>query len=117
MDTATRIERVDYRDLNSGEIEWGAWNANLEDNVLYDLVTLLSKFFLMDELKYVPPEVAKFCQTLYHALQVDHGVRASLIGRPLEMPAGPMCIVSLLKQYLPDVFEKPPTESVFAVIP
>lgn len=33
-ESKTRIERIDYLDLDAAEIEWGSWNGNLEENPL-----------------------------------------------------------------------------------
>lgn len=90
-----RLERVDYPQLDAGEVEWGAWNGRMEDCKSYDVVTFLTKFFLEDEIAYVPNNAClAWIQGLFFGLQkqeLDQNkgyITASLIGRPLRGQEG-----------------------------
>jgi hypothetical protein len=102
--SATRLERVDYPQLDSGDIEWGAWNGRVDDCKSYDIVTFLTKFFLDDEIAYVPNVAClAWIQGLFFALQKleleqNKGyITASLIGRPLRGQEGNVSTLDFLR--------------------
>lgn len=108
-DTKIRSERVDYPELNAGEIEWGPWHGQYENCETYDIITLFSKFFLDEELKQVPHPVAAWFQKIQNQFAFETGARASSIGRPLtDLGVIPnMSIADFLKKYWPDALVQP----------
>lgn len=99
MESQTRIERVDYNHLDAGEVEWGAWNGNLDNQRSYDIVTLLTKFFLEEELDMIPKACIPWLHQLYQSLEtLDPYICSSLIGRPLRNQEGNVCPIEFLKR-------------------
>lgn len=110
MESKTRFERVDYNHLDSGEVEWGAWNGKLNGQKSYDIVTLLTKFFLEEELEMLPSSCTQWLHQLYQTLEdLDHNICASLIGRPLRDQEGNISCI--------EFFQKSPLLKPFLKVP
>lgn len=110
--SATRFERADYAHLNAGEFEWGAWNGTLQHQRSYDMVTLLSKFFLEEEVAMTPESCLPWLQGLYTELRkMDSHITASAIGRPLRDAEGDVSPLEFLKSPAFKAFTTPPTNA------
>jgi serine/threonine protein kinase len=115
----TRFERVDYRELDTGDVEWGAWNGILYKS--YDMATFLSKFFLDDELAYCQKEFATYAQDLYRVLQTLNreaghpDILCSLIGRPLRDCEGHISPKDFLKHPMFTEFTVCPEDPVLEI--
>lgn len=95
--TGTRYERVDYPILDATEIKWGAWCGTLQSQLAYDVVCLLSKFFLDDEATRCRKDFAQWARDAYAACcAVMPEVVCSTIGRPLRGREGNVAIADLL---------------------
>jgi serine/threonine protein kinase len=107
-----RFERVDYPHLNSGQLEWGAWNGKVSEQKSYDIVTYLTKFFLAEERSRVPDECVAWISKVWAALQeletaAGRVCMASIIGRPLADLEGNTSPKQLLAHSLFDSFRVP----------
>jgi hypothetical protein len=115
----TRFERVDYRELDTGDVEWGAWNGTLQAS--YDMATFLSKFFLEDELSYCPKEFARYAQDLFCILKNLNressglDIVCSLIGRPLRDCEGQVKPLEFLSHPIFTEFTVAPEEPVLEI--
>lgn len=95
--TMTRIERVDYQLLDSGEPEWGQWSSRLDNQFSYDALVLLSKFFLEEKLVATAKQ-SEWARGAYEAIRAKWPtIECSLIGRPLRGREGPAHIEEILK--------------------
>ena len=120
MESKTRFERVDYNHLDAGEVEWGAWNGKLSGQLSYDIVTLLSKFFLEEELEMLPTICSPWIQKVFASLEdLDPNICVSLIGRPLRDQEGNVsCAEFFKKSPLLAAYTKPPEDisTVLAIL-
>lgn len=70
----------------------------------------MSKFFLEDELRRLPPTIAKFFQDLWAPAALKYGLLSSSIGRPLtdwNNELSSLTIADFLEEFWPTVLEKP----------
>jgi hypothetical protein len=113
MQSGIRYERVDYPNLDGGEMEWGEWSS--EDRGLYDAVVFLSKFFMCDEMDVCPAQNYRWAQELYKAMKTKWPeVECSNIGRPFRGQEGRSAqIVDFLKL---DIFEEFHTPDEAAIV-
>ena len=112
--TKTRIQRVDYPLLDAGEAEWGQWSSDLSNQLSYDAMVLLSKFFLEEEKALATTRQSQWARGAYNAVRFKWpGVECSLLGRPLRGQEGKASIEEILA--LPYFAEFHVTEDVDSI--
>ena len=99
----TRFERVDYEELNAGEIDWGRWCGTLENQWSYDAVTFMCKFFLHDE-SSVCPHTAWARSVFVQMKEKWPVIECSIHGRPFKNCEGPAKIAEILELPIFDEF-------------
>jgi hypothetical protein len=107
-----RFERVDYPMLDSCSMYWGAWNGKLDGNRSYDIVTYLTKFFLLDEASRLSEECLHWVYSLWDALHELHNnermpIIGSINGRPLRGHEGNVSPKEFLQHRVFDEFRVP----------
>jgi hypothetical protein len=109
-----RVERVDYPLLDATEVEWGRWSGSLEGQQSYDVITLLSKMFLDDEVSMMSKAQVQWAREAYRAIvSAQPHVACSNIGRPFRGREGDMAIGDILRlPFFHDLMQKPPAEAV-----
>jgi len=114
-ESKVRYERADFSLLDSGEQEWGEWSGHLDNQKPYDLLTLLSKFFMEDETSLCKTSHAKWAREIYKAVQVlMPESECSSIGRPFRNRTGTLRIADLLQKL--QLFQEFRTEQPDSVV-
>ena len=94
-----RIERADFHILDAGDAEWGQWCPLLEGHEAYDVLVLLSKFFLEEERSLCSVRQAAWARGAYDAIRlIRPEIECSVIGRPLRnQDGGTLSIAEILE--------------------
>jgi len=93
----TRIQRVDFPQLDAGDPEWGQWSSRLDNQYSYDALVLLSKFFLEEEKSIATARQSEWARGAFNAIREKWPeVTCSLIGRPLRGHEGTATIEDIL---------------------
>ena len=109
-ETRIRYERVDYKLLDAGELEWGHWSGQVEGVKSYDAIVFLSKFFLDEERDVCPDEHLQWIKGLYASIVKGTAIDVSNIGRPFRGHEGNMSTADILSLPAFDAWRGPGLE-------